>query len=296
MNDYLHAPLNWALSNGWRPSQDTNFGDFSFMRVTADRTLWEWWTNAPPDVLGIVLYNPKEEYGKQLAEETARLMKAGRGINDIRTHIQTGATAANILVQMANDPLDVIVSFQDAYHKKTPRSFLCAALSIVPFVPGSIIRKGDDLGVLGKAEVMATNEATAAVTRSIGAKTWQEYESGIRRLYGASSVGSRKFKTVVDGKVVNGVADNITTIGGRSVAVEAKFVNDWAKSIRNPASPIGNMPFAVAEQANMLEQARKYSAAFDEVICHSNSPELIAHYSTVFQGAGILNFRFILTQ
>jgi hypothetical protein len=92
------------------------------------------------------------------------------------------------------------------------------------------------------------------------------------------------------------VADNVASIGGHNVAVEAKFVNDWAKSLRNPASAIGNKPFAVAEQAKMLEQARKYSAAFDEVIYHSNSAELIAHYTKVFQDAGIPNFRFILTQ
>jgi filamentous hemagglutinin len=101
---------------------------------------------------------------------------------------------------------------------------------------------------------------------------------------------------VVDGRLVNGVADNVVEIGGRRVAVEAKFVDDWARSLRNPSSPIGNRPFAVAEQAKMLDQARKYSAAFDEVIYHSNSPELIAHYTKVFQDAGIKNFRFILTE
>ena len=34
----------------------------------------------------------------------------GRGLNDIRDHIGASATAANILVQMTNDPLDVIIS------------------------------------------------------------------------------------------------------------------------------------------------------------------------------------------
>jgi filamentous hemagglutinin len=116
-----------------------------------------------------------------------------------------------------------------------------------------------------------------AAPRSIGARTWQEYESGIRNLHGEASLGSRKYRTIVDGEVVNSVADNVAAIGGKNVAVEAKFVDDWAKFLRNPDSPIGNKPFAVAEQAKMLEQARKYSAAFDEVIYHSNSPELIAY-------------------
>ena len=46
----------------------------------------------------------------------------------------------------------------------------------------------------------------------------------------------------------------------------------------------------------MLEQARKYSAAFDEVIYHSNSTEMITYYTKVFQDAGITNFQFNLTQ
>ena len=46
------------------------------------------------------------------------------------------------------------------------------------------------------------------------------------------------------GKHVNGVADNVTTIGGNPVALEAKIVDDWAASIRNPVSLFGNWPFA----------------------------------------------------
>ena len=115
------------------------------------------------------------------------------------------------------------------------------------------------------------NTGTLAAPRPIGANTWQEYEAGIRGIYGEVPFGSRKFKVIIDGKVVNGVADNVATINGRNVAVEAKF-------------------------AQMLEQARKYTAAFDEVIYHSNSPELIAHYTKVFQDAGITNFRYILTE
>lgn len=73
-------------------------------------------------------------------------------------------------------------------------------------------------------------------------------------------------------------------------------VDNWAASLRNPASSIGNKPFAVPEQAKMLAQAKKYSAAFQEVIYRSNSPELVAHYTKVFKDAGIKNFRFILTR
>jgi RHS repeat-associated protein len=130
---------------------------------------------------------------------------------------------------------------------------------------------------------------------AINATTWQQYEGGIRSLYGEATFGQRQFSVLVDGVRVNGVADNVVEIAGRRIAVEAKFTENWANSLRNPASSIGNAPFAVEEQARMLSQARAYSAAFDEVIYHSNSSELIAHYTRVFRGAGITNFRFVLT-
>jgi hypothetical protein len=147
------------------------------------------------------------------------------------------------------------------------------------------------------AGVLVHNAYPEGAPASIGAKTWQEYEAGVRRLYAQTSFESREFTTFVDGRAVNGVADNVATIGGRNIAVEAKFVQDrWAKSLRNPDSVIGTKPFAVAEQTRMLEQARKYAAAFDEVIYHSNCPNFIAHYTEVFQYAGITNLRFILTK
>ena len=92
------------------------------------------------------------------------------------------------------------------------------------------------------------------------------------------------------------VADNVVEIDGRFVAIEAKWVNDWATSLRNPASAIGKLPWAVKEQATMREQARKYSAYFDEVIYHTNSQELIDYYQQVFEDAGLDNIRFILTE
>lgn len=61
----------------------------------------------------------------------------------------------------------------------------------------------------------------------------------MRDLYGETSFSARQYTAVVDGKLVNGVADNVAEITGKRVAVEAKFVDDWAKSLRNPASPIG---------------------------------------------------------
>lgn len=39
---------------------------------------------------------------------------------------------------------------------------------------------------------------------------------------------------MIGGKQVNGIADRVVDINGRNVTIEAKYVKDWSKSIRNP--------------------------------------------------------------
>ena len=68
----------------------------------------------------------------------------------------------------------------------------------------------------------------------------QSYERGVRGMYGNSSFSERQYTAIVDGRRVPGVADEVTVIGGKPTAVEAKFVYDWGRSIRNPASPSGS--------------------------------------------------------
>ncbi len=127
-------------------------------------------------------------------------------------------------------------------------------------------------------------------------KKGHQYERCIRALYGDTPFNSRKYTAIINGEIVSGVADNITKVGGKNTAIEAKYVKDWSKSIRNPNSKIGNKPFAIAEQQNMLSQAQKYSTAFPGgVTYHTNSPELASHYTKVFQDAGINNFKFEIT-
>jgi hypothetical protein len=145
------------------------------------------------------------------------------------------------------------------------------------------------------ANAAERNAVTAASNARIGAKTWQSYQAGIRRLYGESSLKARTYRVVVDGKLVEGVADDVAVIGGKNVAIEAKFCDDWAVSLRNPDSPIGKLEFAVKEQQEMLAQAKKYSAAFPKVVYHSNSQGLIAYYSKLFLDAGLTNIEFVLT-
>jgi RHS repeat-associated protein len=121
----------------------------------------------------------------------------------------------------------------------------------------------------------------------------RKYEQQIQDMYGGKQAQSqRTFGALLDGKPVNGIADHVN-INGK--AIEAKYVEDWSKSLRNPNSKIGSKPFAIAEQNKMLTQAQKYSNAFGETIYHTNSPELASHYTKVFQDAGISNVRFEIT-
>lgn len=106
----------------------------------------------------------------------------------------------------------------------------------------------------------------------------------------------REYDAYVNGKWVSGVADNVTVIGDQRTAVEAKFVEDWGFSLRNPSSPNGSKPWAVAERQKMLEQATKYSEGFKGgVIYHTNSVELANYYTNEFRNNGVKNFRFIIT-
>ncbi|MEJ8563508.1 filamentous hemagglutinin N-terminal domain-containing protein [Yoonia sp. GPGPB17] len=124
----------------------------------------------------------------------------------------------------------------------------------------------------------------------------QSYETGVREIYGGASLSDRSFTVIVDGRRVNGIADDVAVINGRTTAVDAKFTDDWATSIRNPNSPNGTQPWAVAEQQKMINQARNYSEAFDGgAIYHTNNPALAQHYTRVFNDAGISNFEFVVT-
>ena len=103
---------------------------------------------------------------------------------------------------------------------------------------------------------------------------------------------AREYSAIINGNKVNGIADYVVNINGKGTVIEAKYVDHQAKSLRNPESLIGNAPFAIKEQQTMLSQAQKYSASFDDVVYHTNSPELAAHYNAIFQNAGLNNVSF----
>ncbi|MEA9997429.1 hypothetical protein QN382_23300, partial [Pseudomonas sp. 10B1] len=139
-----------------------------------------------------------------------------------------------------------------------------------------------------------TNPVVVSGSRAIDKA--QSYESGVRGMYGDTPFAERQYTALVDGQRVNGVADEVAVIGGKPTAIEAKFVDDWASSIRNPESPAGSKPWSVAEQTKMVDQAKKYSSGFDGgAIYHTNSPELASYYSKVFTDAGVTNFKFVIT-
>lgn len=122
------------------------------------------------------------------------------------------------------------------------------------------------------------------------------YEESIRGLYGNTTQTQRRYTTIVDGKRVNGIADDVAVIDGKKTAIEAKYVDNWSESIRNPSSNNGDRPWAVQEQNKMIEQAKKYSSGFQGgVIYHTNSTDLAQYYSKLFNDNGISNFKFIIT-
>jgi len=149
-------------------------------------------------------------------------------------------------------------------------------------------------GLIAPAARAAPVLRSVPTTPAVQANTWQEYETAVRNQYGAAAFRQRQYQAVVEGRVVNGVAD---VIPNANVAVEAKFVGreGWSNSIRNPSSAIGDKPFAVNAQTEVLEQAQRYSAAFDRVIYHSNDLSFIRYYSSVFGQAGLENVEFVYT-
>jgi hypothetical protein len=121
------------------------------------------------------------------------------------------------------------------------------------------------------------------------------YEIEVRKLYG-DLPSQRTFKFFINGRTQSVVADSTTAIEGKLTAVDAKYVDDWGASLRNPASEIGAKPWAVDEQKQMIKQAQGYTLNFPGgAIYHTNSVDLGAHYTNVFRNSGVKNFRFVIT-
>lgn len=119
------------------------------------------------------------------------------------------------------------------------------------------------------------------------------YEANVRAPYPKTTFKARTFTAVVNGERTTGVAD---AVGEDDTAADAKYVKNWAKSIRNPDSSIGKKPWATQEQERMVTQARKYGEGYKNgVVYHTNSRELALHYYRAFRDAGLTKFRFVIT-
>ena len=119
------------------------------------------------------------------------------------------------------------------------------------------------------------------------------YEAAVRQeLYGGTR--RQEFDVFQDGRWQDRVADSVTTIGGQRTAVEAKYVEDWARS---PYNPTNQRPWMDVEaQGTMLDQARAYSSRFEGgAVYHTNSVELANAWSKIFADSGLQNIKFIIT-
>jgi len=178
----------------------------------------------------------------------------------------------------------------------------CPPTSLVPVVKvpsgsAGVAKSAPGVAAVGSATppiIETTSAVVVSGSRAIDKA--QSYENAVQGMYTNAPLADRQFTAVVNGQRVRGIADDVAIVAGRDTAIEAKFVDDWVSSIRNPASPNGTKPWAVAEQQNMVDQATKYSAAFDGgVVYHTNSADLAAYYTKVFNDAGIKNFKFVIT-
>ena len=123
------------------------------------------------------------------------------------------------------------------------------------------------------------------------------YEDAIRNIIYANipHIDGRKFIAMINGEPKTGYADYLIIQNKKLIPIEAKYVDDWNKSFRNPEYPILDKPWASGKIDDMLEQATKYSVTFSEVIYHTNSMELANCYTKLFKEIGVNNFEFVIT-
>jgi hypothetical protein len=139
-------------------------------------------------------------------------------------------------------------------------------------------------------------ESTSVTLNGTG-PAWKLYETAVSDLYGGqASYQARRYFASVGGQSLVGIADDVVSIDGEPTAIEAKYVGDWAKSIYNPENAIGINSLASKVQDRILLQAAKYSAAFQDVVYHTNSTEFAQVYSELFAENGFDNIRFIVTK
>jgi hypothetical protein len=171
---------------------------------------------------------------------------------------------------------------------------LATALPFLALAPAAA--EAPIVGPLNTAEELWPEGEEVSASGSRPVSQARAYEAGIRGQYPETTMKDRMFTAVVNGKRVSGVPDTVAEIHGENTAVESKYAANWARSIRNPASRVGQTSWGRKAQESMVAQARKYADNFGGgVVYHTNSRELAAYYYRVFRTAGITKFRFIIT-
>jgi RHS repeat-associated protein len=183
----MMAPLAWAQANNAVPKGDKHCGNLVFEQVFAHQGWLDSMRGVSPDVLGMVAYDGSDDNARDMAREIARLMKLKRGLAEIRESVQKGVVAANVLVQIGNEPLDIILSTHEAITNPSWRTIGGALASTLPLVPG-IAGKADDVVDLGKAEDMAKREAAAIGPKTVLVDATKSPESA-KHLVDSGAVG-----------------------------------------------------------------------------------------------------------
>jgi hypothetical protein len=209
--------------------------------------------------------------------------------------IDGAMTAAGEAVNTLNNlTLNIVTACQAGPLCAGALTFATGAVNALAGNPAPVASVGAQT-VAAESGAFATTEGVA-VSGSRAIDLGASYETGIQGLYPGTSLEAQRFTAIVNGEPVSGVADAVAEINGQNTAIEAKFVDNWATSLRNPNSPIGQTPFAIQEQQEVVNQAANYSAAFEGgVVYHTNSVEFANYYSNAFTNAGITNFKFVIT-
>lgn len=99
----------------------------------------------------------------------------------------------------------------------------------------------------------------------------------------------------LDGIVETGYADYLIIFNNKPMPIEAKYVKKWDKSFYNPEYLLKYSSWAPDEVGRLLHQAKRYNAAFSEVVYHTNCMELANYYTKLFNENGVKNFEFVIT-
>ncbi|HMP03791.1 MAG TPA: polymorphic toxin-type HINT domain-containing protein, partial [Gemmatales bacterium] len=96
---------------------------------------------------------------------------------------------------------------------------------------------------------------------------WKKYEDSVVGLFGKAL--SKAAKTF-GGLLGNRIADHIIRGANGVVAVEAKFIRNWARSIYNSGGWLGNYV-----RSRFVNQVKDYVNNFDHLLIVSNSQDFI---------------------